>query len=113
MFHSCGNITRYIPNLLDIGLSVLEPCQPVMDLAYLKKEFGKHLVFMGGIDTQALPFIDAEQTRELTRNTIRTLGQSGGYIIAPSQEIMNDVPIENIKVLVETIKEERARGLAA
>jgi uroporphyrinogen decarboxylase len=109
MFHSCGNITRYIPSLLDIGLSVLEPCPPLMDLGYLKREFGRHLVLMGGIDAQALPFINAEQTRELTRNTIRTLGQGGGYIIAPSQSIMNDVPIENIKALVETIGEERAR----
>ena len=112
MLHSCGNITAYIPYLLEIGLSVLEPCQPAMDLGYLKREFGKHLVFMGGIDTQALPFINAEQTKEMTRNTIRTLGQGGGYIIGPSQEIMNDVPTENIKALVETIKEERARALA-
>jgi uroporphyrinogen decarboxylase len=111
IFHSCGNITRYIPDLLEIGLSVLEPCQPVMDLKVLKREFGKDLIFMGGINTQVLPFITPEQTRELTRETIRTLGKNGGYIIGASREIMNDVPIANIQAMVETIKEERARVL--
>jgi uroporphyrinogen decarboxylase len=111
MFHSCGDITRYLPHLIDIGLTILEPCQPVMDLAHLKREYGKDLIFFGGINTQVLPFITPEQTREMARTTIRTLGRGGGYIIAPSQEIMNDVPIANIKALVETIREERERVL--
>ena len=107
MFHSCGNIIRYIPDLIDIGVDILEPCQPCMNLSFLKKEFGKDLIFYGGIDTQTLPYLSEEQTRIMVRDTIRTLGKGGGYIISPSQEIMNDVPINNIKVLVETIKKER------
>jgi uroporphyrinogen decarboxylase len=107
MFHSCGNITQYIPYLIDIGLKILEPCQPCMDLAFLKKEYGKDLIFYGGIDTQRLPYLTPEQTKEMVRETVRLLGKNGGYIIAPAQEIMNDVPIENIKAMVETIREER------
>ena len=107
MLHSCGNIIQYIPDLIDIGLKILEPVQPVMDLKYLKKEFGKDLIFFGGIDTQKLPHISPEEVRELSRSTIRTLWNGGGLIISTSQEIMNDVPIENIKALIETIKEER------
>lgn len=112
MFHSCGDITSYLPYLVDIGLAVLEPCQPSMDLQFLKKEYGKDVTFLGGIDTQVLPLISPEETRQLARNAIRTLGTGGGHIIGPSQEIMNDVPIENIKALVETIKEERESVLA-
>jgi len=107
MMHSCGNILQYIPQLIDIGLDILEPTQPCMDLKYLKKEFGKDLIFYGGINTQTLPYLAEGQVREMVRDTIRILGKGGGYIIAPSQEIMNDVPVANIKVLVETIKEER------
>ncbi|MBM3701317.1 MAG: hypothetical protein FJW68_10490, partial [Actinobacteria bacterium] len=107
MMHSCGNILQYIPRLIDIGLDILEPTQPCMDLKYLKKEFGKDLIFYGGINTQTLPYLAEGQVREMVRDTIRILGKGGGYIIAPSQEIMNDVPVANIKVLVETIKEER------
>ncbi|MCL5986345.1 MAG: hypothetical protein M1371_07240 [Actinobacteria bacterium] len=111
MFHSCGDIMQYIPDLIDIGLKILEPCQPCMDLKYLKKEFGKDIIFYGGINTQILPYLSEAETRDMVRETIRTLGKGGGYIIAPSQEIMNDVPIENIKAVVETIREEREKVL--
>ena len=111
MLHSCGNIVGFLPELIDIGLKILEPVQPCMDLAFLKKEYGKDLIFFGGINTQVLPYISSEETRKLTRDTIRILGKGGGLIIAPSQELMNDVPIENIRALVETIREERERVL--
>jgi len=47
--HSCGDLTEFLPDLIDIGLQVLEPVQPVMDLQRLKREFGKDLIFWGGI----------------------------------------------------------------
>jgi len=111
MMHSCGNISQYIPDLIDIGLDILEPCQPCMDLNFLKREYGNDLIFYGGINTQVLPYLNEEQTMEMVRETIRTLGKGGGYIIAPAQEIMNDVPIANVKALLETIKEERGKVL--
>ncbi len=110
--HSCGCLTDFLPDLIDIGLRVLEPVQPCMDLKFLKREYGKDLVFWGGIETQNyLPFGTPQQVRENTRETIRILGKGGGYIIGPSQEVMNDVPLENVKALVETIVEERQRVL--
>ncbi len=112
MMHSCGCLTDFLPDLIDIGLRVLEPVQPCMDIEFLKREYGKDLVFWGGIETQNyLPFGTPEQVKENARKTIRTLGKGGGLIIAPSQEVMNDVPIENVKALVETIVEERQRVL--
>jgi len=111
ILHSCGDITDFLPELIDIGLKVLEPVQPCMDIEFLKKEYGKDLIFFGGINTQVLPYITPEETKEMTRSAIRILGKGGGMIIAPAQEIMNDVPIENIKALVETIREEREKVL--
>ncbi len=113
IMHSCGHITDLIPDLIEIGLNVLEPTQPVMDLEYLKREFGKDLVFWGGIDTQhILPNGTPEQVKELATRTIRTLGKGGGHIIAPAQEVMKDVPIPNVRALVETINAERAAVLS-
>ena len=111
-YHSCGNITKMIPSLIEAGVDVLEPVQPCMDLAYLKDAFGDDLIFWGGIDTQTvLPHGTPEEVREHTRHVIRTLGRGGGLIIGPSQEIMTDVPVENIVALVETIREERTAAL--
>ncbi|MEI7900173.1 MAG: uroporphyrinogen decarboxylase family protein [bacterium] len=111
ILHSCGNLIGFLPDLIDIGLRVLEPVQSCMDLKLLKREFGKDLTFWGGIETQKLPFLAPEQVRQMTRDTIRVLGKGGGYIIGPSQEVMNDVPLTNVIALVETIVEERKRVL--
>ena len=109
IYHSCGNITSIIPDLIDAGVDVLEPVQPCMNLKFLKENYGNDLIFMGGIDTQhVLPHGTPEEVRKHAREVIRTLGKNGGYIIAPAQEIMNDVPLENIIALVQTMKEERA-----
>ncbi|MCC8167284.1 MAG: hypothetical protein LIQ31_14370 [Planctomycetes bacterium] len=106
--HSCGNITAFIPDLIDAGLDLLEPVQPCMDLEYLKREFGRDLSFWGGIDTQELlPFAPPDKVREETRRVMRILGKNGGYIAGPSQEVMNDVPVANIIAMVETIREEQ------
>ena len=111
VMHSCGNITPYLPHLIDIGLDAWEPVQPCNDLEYIKKEYGQYLTFWGGIDTQRLPFMKPQEVKEMARYTIRTLGKGGGHIIAPAQEIMSDVPIENVKALVETIIEERKHAI--
>ncbi len=109
MLHSCGCVTAFLPDLIEIGLDVIEPVQPCMNLEYIKKEYGKDLIFWGGIDTQTvLPMGTPQEVRELARKTIRILGQGGGHIIGPAQEIMKDVPLKNIVALVETIVEERA-----
>jgi uroporphyrinogen decarboxylase len=108
IFHSCGDITQFLPDLIEIGLDVLEPVQPVMDLAYIKKEFGKDITFWGGIDTQMLlPYGTPEEVRKMASESIRALGKGGGHIIAPAQEIMKDVPTDNVQALVETIISER------
>jgi uroporphyrinogen decarboxylase len=82
----------------------------VMDLKLLKREFGRHLSFWGGIDTQRiLPYGTPEEVRRHTAEVIETLGAGGGLLIAPSQEIMPDVPVENIVALVETVVQQRSR----
>jgi len=111
VLHSCGKITDYLPALIDIGLDVWEPVQPCNDLEFIKREYGKDLIFWGGIDTQRLPWMKPDEVKEMTRTTIRVLGKGGGYIIAPSQDIMADIPIPNIVAMLEVIFEERERAI--
>jgi uroporphyrinogen decarboxylase len=107
--HSCGCVTKFLPELIEAGLDVLEPVQPCMDLPFIKKEYGKHLTFWGGIDTQQLlPFGSPDDVRREVAKVIRLMGKGGGHIIAPSQEVMKDVPLANIVALLETIVAERA-----
>ena len=100
LFHSCGAIDRFIPELIRLGVDVLDPIQPVgpgMMPERLKVEFGGRLCFHGGIDMQALlPFGTPAQVREASRRYCETLGKSGGYILSPAHLFQPDVPPENI-----------------
>ena len=101
--HSCGNIRRVIPDLIEMGADVLNPIQPeCMDIRELKDTFGENLTFWGGISTQqTLPYGTTEDVREETRRVTEYLSRDGGYIIAAAQGIQTDVPLENICALVD------------
>ncbi|MCG9479688.1 MAG: hypothetical protein K9H14_05700 [Actinomycetia bacterium] len=111
--HSCGNIMEIIPDLIDIGLDVLNPIQPeAMDLEELSNRFGKELSFFGGISTQrTLPFGTPEQVKQEVIDCIETLGKNNGYIISPSHEVTSDCKPENFLALVDTLQKYRDNKL--
>jgi len=100
-FHSCGAIRPIIPDIIEIGIDVLNPIQcncPGMDPLELKKEFGKDIAFMGGVDTQGvLPNGSANEVRKATAKLIETMtADGGGYILAASHTVPPETPDENI-----------------
>ncbi|MGA2031110.1 MAG: uroporphyrinogen decarboxylase family protein [Thermoguttaceae bacterium] len=100
LYHSCGSIRPFIPELIALGVDVLDPIQPVgegMRPESLKADFGQRLCFHGGIDMQRLLThgSPAEVAAEVDRYC-RTLGRGGGYILAPAHLFQPDVPPENI-----------------
>lgn len=109
MHHTCGSVFAFVPDLIDVGVDVLNPIQISargMDPAALKREFGEQLVFHGGIDVQQLlPFAMPERVKEEIKRIVATLGQGGGYILAPSHNIQPDVPPENILAMYEAIQD--------
>lgn len=108
--HSCGAIRQIIPNLIECGVDGLEPIQKVkgMEVDGLKRDFGDHICFQGGVDTQhLLPFGTPEEVRKETEYIIETMNVNGGYIVGPSQDFEGDVPVENIIALYEARKKFR------
>jgi len=108
MHHTCGSVFPLVQDLIDVGVDILNPIQTSargMDPAALKREFGEQLVFHGGIDVQQiLPFATPERVREEVKRIVATLGQEGGYILAPSHNIQADVPPENVLAMYEAIQ---------
>jgi uroporphyrinogen decarboxylase len=100
LYHSCGAMWPFIPDLIKLGIDVLDPLQPVApELApeRLKAEFGTRLSFHGGIDMQRLlPLGTPAQVRAEASRYCRVLGAGGGYILAPAHLYQPDVPPENI-----------------
>ena len=105
-FHSCGAVRPIIPDLIEIGLDVLNPVQsncPGMDPLELKKEFGKELSFMGGVDTQKLlPFGTVDEVRRSIAKLLDGMtSDGGGFILAASHSIPPETPAENIFAMYE------------
>lgn len=109
-FHSCGAIRPVIPDLIEIGVDILNPIQVSatgMDSAELKKEFGEDIVFWGGgVDTQrALGEGTPEEVRADTKRRIQDLAPGGGFVFAAVHNIQGNVPAENIMAMWETLQE--------
>ena len=105
-FHSDGNVYPIIPDLIEIGLDILNPVQPKsMDPAQVKKDFGKHLTFWGTVDIQeVLPFGTPDDVANEVKLRCRTVGQGGGLILAPAHNIQAEVPTANILAFYEAAK---------
>jgi len=104
-YHTDGCVYEVIPELIEIGLDVLNPIQPAaMDPARLKREYGKDLCFWGSIDEQyTLPFGTPAEVRQEVLDRIATLGSDGGLILAPTHHLQLDTPLENFWAMVEAV----------
>ncbi len=100
LFHSCGDVSPFIPRLIRLGVDVLDPIQPAsprMQPEGLKAAFGTQLCFHGGIDMQhLLPHATPSEVAAETRRYCEVLGCNGGYILGPAHFFQPDVPPENI-----------------
>jgi uroporphyrinogen decarboxylase len=105
-YHSDGNIIPIIPELVEIGLDILNPIQPAcMDPAKLKEEFGDRLCFWGSIDVQhTLPYGTPEEVRQEVLRRLETIGRNGGLIIGPTHHVQLDTPPENFWAMIDAIQ---------
>jgi len=109
-YHTCGACYKYIPELIDNGIDILNPVQiglVDMEPERLKDEFGKQLVFWGGaIDTQhVLPFAGPGEIRDHVRTNLEIFKPGGGYVFNNVHNIQVGVPPENIVALFDAANE--------
>lgn len=107
IMHSDGCIREIIPDLVEIGLTVLNPVQPeVLDHKWLWETFGGELAFYGGISTQTvLPMGRPDQVREAVMDVMARLAPNKtGLLLAPSHRMMTDIPMANVEVLLGAFK---------
>ena len=102
--HCCGNVKPLIPMAIDMGMSALHPLQPnCNDIYAYRRAYGSHLCLMGNMDLAGvLSSGTPEEVRADTRKHIAGLAAKGGYIVASSHSITDDVPPENYRAMIET-----------
>ncbi len=110
MFHSCGNVRPIIPDLIEMGVDILNPVHinaTGMEPVQLKKDFGDAIVFWGGgIDTQkVLPSGTVQEVTDDVRRNIETLAPGGGFVFNTVHNIQSEVPPQNVIAMWEALQE--------
>jgi len=108
IFHSDGNVTDLVDDMLEAGIDGLNPIEPMagMDIGYLKQRYGKRLILVGNVDcSRVLPLGTVEEVREATKHVLRVAGPGGGLFIGSSSEITPSTPLENVLALYDTVRE--------
>lgn len=105
-YHSDGAVEPIVPELIEIGVDILNPIQPLcMDPTQLKRRYGDHLCFWGTIDEQhTLPHGSPEEVRSEVLARLETVGYDGGLIVGPTHHVQLDTPLPNFWAMVDTIR---------
>ena len=105
-FHSDGNITPIVGDLVEIGIDILNPVQPeCMDQVEVKRRYGDKITIDTGISVQrTLPFGSVDEVREEAKRALRLLAPGGGFIYGTSHYAMYDVPTQNVVTLYDICK---------
>ena len=106
--HLCGNITAILPDLIEIGLNVLNPVQPqAMDVKRLSSEFGGKVCFNGGVDVQGtLIHGTPADVKRKVHELVDLFGRfNGGYIGGTSHSVMPETPLDNVIAMYEAFLE--------
>jgi uroporphyrinogen decarboxylase len=106
LYHSDGYIEPIIPDLIEIGVNVINPVQPdVMDPAALKEKYGSKLAFWGTVGTASGWMYESPSAIELeVKERIETLGKGGGLVIAPAYDLEPEVKWENVLAFVKAVQ---------
>jgi uroporphyrinogen decarboxylase len=106
--HSCGDISSFLPDIIDVGIDAVNPVQiscAGMDLTHLKREYGKDLTFWGGgCDThQVLPHGTTEEVAKHVNRQVAVGRQGGGFIFQQVHNIQTGLPPENVVAMFDAV----------
>ena len=105
-FHSDGNMSAILDDLVEIGVDIINPVQPeCMDLAEIKRRYGTKLTMHGTVSAQhTLPFGTPAEVQQEVLDRIAVCGYNGGLVLAPNNVVQHDVPLENLLAIYQTVK---------
>jgi len=107
ILHSDGDIRAILPDLVEIGVSALNPVQPeVLNHSWLRREFRKNLAFYGGISTQeVLPHGETSQVQAAVEQCVHDLAPDGtGLLLGPSHRMQSDISAENVEAMLNAFR---------
>lgn len=110
LFHSCGAVRDFIPDLIEVGVDALNPVQisaKGMNPEKLKHDFGKDITFWGGgVDTQTvLNKKTPSEVADAVRKNVDIMAPGGGFVFCQVHNIQPDVPPDNVVAMFSALDE--------
>jgi uroporphyrinogen decarboxylase len=102
--HSCGDVRPFVPEMVRMGLNALNPLEVKagMDPLALKQQFGRDLVFHGGVN--AVLWDQPEAIQAEMERVIPAMKENGGYIFSSDHSVPSSVSLEDFRRIVELAK---------
>lgn len=106
-YHSCGYVIPFIPELIEVGIDILNPVQPeCMEFDEVHRLVKGKMSFWGTIGTQkTLPFGTPAEVKAAVRSRLETCGKAGGIVVGPTHMVEPEVPWENLAAMAEAVDE--------
>jgi len=106
ILHSCGRVTALLPQLIEAGLDCLQPLEVKagMDVRELKREFGRDLAFMGGIDVRTMSDPDPQMVEDEIARKFEVAMRGGGYIYHSDHSVPNNVSLAQYEHVMELVR---------
>lgn len=106
VLHSDGDLSRLMPDLIDLGISGLNPIEPgAMDIVQVKRRWGDKICLLGNVDVHTLSSGTADDVRREVRHLLAHVAPEGGYILSSGNSLPSYARPENVRVLIDTLKE--------
>ena len=110
--HCCGSVVDILPDMVEIGLDVLQSVQPEaagMNPYELKKTFGDKIAFWGCLGSQStIPFGTPDEIGREVGKLCSEMGRGGGYVLGPAKALQPETPTENAVAVVEAFTQQEA-----
>ena len=109
MLHSCGSIAPIIPDIIDLGVDIINPLQmncKNMDISFIKKEYGRDITLWGGGCDAVKVLSDGtvDQVKDHVKEMLDTCMKDGGFVFCNTHNIQADIPPEKIVAIYETVE---------
>jgi len=105
MQHSCGSVCELILLWIEDGVDILDPIQVQatgMEFEKLVAAHGDRITLNGAVDMQVtLPRGTPDDVRREVKRYLAATRDRGGYILCPGQELLPEVPLENIVAMYD------------
>lgn len=103
LYHTDGNVSAVLEDIIEIGFNALHPIEPkAMEINALKRSVGDRLCLIGNIDLgYTLTLGTPQEVEAEVKERIRTLAPGGGYCVSSSNSITEYVPLENFRAMIE------------